>query len=204
MPVSRDGAPSDADQWHFRSCRATTQWPLPCPVHRPGRAALQGTDSVPHEVGRTRLAGAATLGDHPQGVGAARGHAEGHQGYVRGLRQAVDGAPRTEGPHPRALPDTAGSAPGARVRRRCRWHPSPATMCGPGTPSSAPRLRPLRSHAYGLLRTILGTAASDGKISLNPCVIRGAGSTKRVHKIRPASLPELETITQAMPEQYRP
>jgi len=61
----------------------------------------------------------------------------------------------------------------------------------------------LRSHCYGLLRTIMGTAASDGKISTNPCVIRGAGSAKRVHKIRPATLPELEAIAAAMPENQR-
>ncbi|MDT5289085.1 MAG: hypothetical protein QOF88_3974 [Mycobacterium sp.] len=61
----------------------------------------------------------------------------------------------------------------------------------------------VRSHSYGLLRAILGTAFSDGKIGLNPCVIRGAGATKRVHKIRPASLSELETITKAMPVQYQ-
>lgn len=61
----------------------------------------------------------------------------------------------------------------------------------------------LRAHCYGLLRTIMGTAASDGKIAANPCVIRGAGSTKRVHKIRPASLDEIEIITAEMPEQYR-
>ena len=59
----------------------------------------------------------------------------------------------------------------------------------------------LRAHAYGLLRTILATAASDGKIATNPCVIRGAGTTKREHKIRPASLAEIEKLTQAMPEQ---
>ena len=57
-----------------------------------------------------------------------------------------------------------------------------------------------RSHAYGLLRTIMGTAASDGRIGLNPCVIRGAATTKRKHQIRPASLPELAKLTQAMPE----
>ena len=34
-------------------------------------------------------------------------------------------------------------------------------------------------------------------------MIRGAGSTKRVHKIRPASLDEIEAITAALPEQYR-
>jgi integrase len=61
----------------------------------------------------------------------------------------------------------------------------------------------LRAHAYGLLRTIMGTAASDGKISVNPCVIRGAGSARRVHKIRPASLDEIAVIAQEMPEQYR-
>jgi integrase len=72
------------------------------------------------------------------------------------------------------------------------WH----AKMGKGTPT-------LRSHAYGLLRTIMGAAASDGKVSTNPCVIRGAGSAKRVHKIRPASLPEIEALTAAMPEQYR-
>jgi integrase len=72
------------------------------------------------------------------------------------------------------------------------WHAG----FGAGTPT-------LRAHCYGLLRTILGTAASDGKISVNPCVIRGAGSAKRIHKIRPASLPELGAITAAMPDNQR-
>lgn len=61
----------------------------------------------------------------------------------------------------------------------------------------------LRAHAYGLLRTIMGTALSDGKIRLNPCVIRGAGSARRVHRIRPATLDELEIIATEMPEQYQ-
>jgi integrase len=61
----------------------------------------------------------------------------------------------------------------------------------------------LRAHCYGLLRTIMGTAASDGKITVNPCVIRGAGNAKRVHRIRPATLDELEIITNEMPDQYR-
>jgi integrase len=49
----------------------------------------------------------------------------------------------------------------------------------------------------------MGTALSDGRIKVNPCVIRGAGSAKRVHKIRPATLPELEKLTAAMPEPYQ-
>jgi integrase len=61
----------------------------------------------------------------------------------------------------------------------------------------------LRAHCYGLLRTIMGAAASDGKIATNPCVIRGAGSARRVHKIRPASLDEIAVIAAEMPEQYQ-
>jgi len=72
------------------------------------------------------------------------------------------------------------------------WH----SKMGTSTPT-------LRAHAYGLLRTIMGSAASDGKITTNPCVIRGAGSAKRVHKIRPATLPELAALAAAMPEHQR-
>jgi integrase len=62
----------------------------------------------------------------------------------------------------------------------------------------------MRAHAYGLLKTILGSAVADGKVSTNPCVLRGAGSAKRVHKVKPATLDELGTLTTEIPEQYRP
>lgn len=74
------------------------------------------------------------------------------------------------------------------------WH---AKMGERGTPT-------LRAHCYGLLRTIFNTAASDGKIGVSPCVIRGAASARRVHKIQPATLGELAAIVEAMPEQLRP
>jgi integrase len=61
----------------------------------------------------------------------------------------------------------------------------------------------MRSHAYGLLRTIMGDAVRDGKAQANPCVLRGAGSTKAVHKIRPATIAELEVIVSEIPERYR-
>ena len=61
----------------------------------------------------------------------------------------------------------------------------------------------LRSHAYGLLRTILGQAERDELIRSNPCHIRGAGNTKRAKKIRPATLVELEALVSALPERYR-
>ena len=62
----------------------------------------------------------------------------------------------------------------------------------------------LRAHAYGLLRTILGTAVVDEKIPANPCRIRAAGTTKRARKIMPATLAELEMISAALPAKYRP
>lgn len=61
----------------------------------------------------------------------------------------------------------------------------------------------LRAHAYSLLRAILGDAVHDGLLPANPCHIRGAGNAKRVHKIKPATLPELELLVAAMPQRYR-
>jgi integrase len=66
------------------------------------------------------------------------------------------------------------------------------TDLGPGTPV-------VRAHAYGLLRTILGTAVSEQIIPFNPCVMRGAGSAKTTHRPKPATLPELAIIVQQMP-----
>jgi integrase len=43
----------------------------------------------------------------------------------------------------------------------------------------------------------------DSEIPVNPCHIRGAGNAKRIHKIKPATIPELEVIANAMPKKYR-
>jgi integrase len=61
----------------------------------------------------------------------------------------------------------------------------------------------MRSHAYSLLRTVMASAINDEIIEANPCRIVGAGRTKRVHKIRPASVPELAVLTQEMPERLQ-
>lgn len=61
----------------------------------------------------------------------------------------------------------------------------------------------MRSHAYSLMRTIMGSAVTDELIDANPCRITGAGRAKRVHKIRPASVDELAIVTAAMPERLR-
>jgi integrase len=73
-----------------------------------------------------------------------------------------------------------------------RWH----ALMGTSKPT-------LRAHAYALMRTVMLAAATDQLIPFNPCSIRGAGDSKRVHKIKPATLAELETIVASMPERYR-
>jgi len=70
----------------------------------------------------------------------------------------------------------------------------------------APGKETARAQAYSLLRTILGSAASERPkplIPYNPAHIRGAGNVKRAHKVRPASLQELETIVEALPDRYK-
>lgn len=61
----------------------------------------------------------------------------------------------------------------------------------------------MRAHTYDLLRTIMGSAVNEDLIDANPCRIPGAGSARRVHKIRPASIEELTVMTNEMPEDLR-
>lgn len=61
-----------------------------------------------------------------------------------------------------------------------------------------------QARAYGLLRTILGTAVDRGLIkTANPAKVRGGGTTKRRHKVKPATVPELAAIVEAMPDRRR-
>ena len=60
-----------------------------------------------------------------------------------------------------------------------------------------------RAHAYSLLRTIYRTAIAEDEVATSPCRIVGAGSSKRVKRIEPATLAELEALTAAMPERLR-
>jgi integrase len=61
----------------------------------------------------------------------------------------------------------------------------------------------LRAHCYSLLKTVMGSAVTDGRIAVSPCTIRGAASSRRVTHIRPATVDELVKLTEAMPPQYR-
>jgi integrase len=60
-----------------------------------------------------------------------------------------------------------------------------------------------RATAYGLLRTIMGTAAADDIIPASPCRVRGAARVRRARQIRPAAPAELDAIAAAMPDRYR-
>jgi integrase len=73
------------------------------------------------------------------------------------------------------------------------WHHGVGEQTGPT----------MRAHAYGLLRTILGTAVAEDAIAANPCRVRGAGSVKRAAEITPATVAEIAAIAAAMPPRYR-
>lgn len=59
-----------------------------------------------------------------------------------------------------------------------------------------------RAHLYALLRTVLGTAVEHGLLDVNPCTVRGAGRTKRVRRIEPATIEELAAIQKALDPRY--
>uniref|UniRef100_UPI002FCD51FC tyrosine-type recombinase/integrase n=1 Tax=Nocardia bovistercoris TaxID=2785916 RepID=UPI002FCD51FC len=60
-----------------------------------------------------------------------------------------------------------------------------------------------RAHAYSLLRTIFATAEHEGRITVNPVQIRGAGAVESVHEAPPATLEQLAIIVEEMPERLR-
>lgn len=73
-----------------------------------------------------------------------------------------------------------------------RWY----AAWGSSTPAT-------RANCYVLLHGILAEAVRDELIDRNPCHIYRGGAKPRVHQIKPATLAELETIANAMPERLR-
>lgn len=67
----------------------------------------------------------------------------------------------------------------------------------------APGRDTTRVQAYGLLRTILGTAVEDGAIAANPCIIRGAGTRKATTERPIASPAEVLALADAIAPRYR-
>jgi integrase len=83
---------------------------------------------------------------------------------------------------------TAITPAGVRV-----WHAKLAERTGPTA----------QAHAYGVLRTVLGTAVADDVIAANPCRVRGGGQARRATRTELPTLAELETIVQRTPRRYR-
>lgn len=59
------------------------------------------------------------------------------------------------------------------------------------------------ARAYELLKSILTTAVTDGRIKTNPCQIRGAASASTGKKTTPPTAAELQKMVDAMPDRYK-
>lgn len=70
-------------------------------------------------------------------------------------------------------------------------------------PSSTLSYRTFIARLGVLLKSVLNTAAEDELITVNPCRIRAASNPPRARPVHPATLDELEVITEAMPERFR-
>lgn len=70
----------------------------------------------------------------------------------------------------------------------------------------APGRETIRAQSYSLLRTVFASAAAERPhplVPYNPAQIRGAGAAKRAHHVQPASLEELKTIVEELPDRYK-
>lgn len=59
------------------------------------------------------------------------------------------------------------------------------------------------ARAYGLLKSILATAVQDGRIVINPCMIRGAQNASTGKTVKPPTAAELQKIVAKITPRYR-
>jgi integrase len=59
------------------------------------------------------------------------------------------------------------------------------------------------ARAYGFLKAVLATAVDDGRISTNPCMIRGAQNATTGKKVVPPTPAELRKILEAITPRYK-
>ena len=60
-----------------------------------------------------------------------------------------------------------------------------------------------RARTYSLLRAILATAVVEEHLTANPATIRGAGASKRKHRVTLPTDEQFDALVAAMPERYR-
>ena len=148
----------------------------------------------------TRLDAEAWLADYADGVAVAPVKRDDPtlRAYSEGWLAGRDLKPRTRSLYQDlleglVLPELGGLRLSRITPTRVRaWH----VALGSGQPTQ-------RAHAYSLLRTIMGTAVADDLLNANPCRIRGAGTARKIVESRPATLTELQAITDHVPERYR-
>jgi len=59
------------------------------------------------------------------------------------------------------------------------------------------------ARAYELLKSILATAVTDGRIKSNPCQVRGAASASTGRKVTPPTAAELQTIVDTITPRFK-
>ena len=59
------------------------------------------------------------------------------------------------------------------------------------------------ARAYGLLKAVLNTAVDDGKLTSNPCVIRGAQNGTTGRKVTPPTREQLQKILDTITPRYK-
>ncbi len=145
------------------------------------------SDDVPDQRRRERIPGAASVRDHPMPSGC------------RPRPRPRSRPSRSRSSHSTGWPPAVEATNTSRLSARAGAFPDPAFGERPvveisrsevrewyaGLPSDAPTMR---MHAYGLLRTILGSAVADEVIAVNPAYIRGAGNVERAKEPRPATV----------------
>jgi integrase len=174
------------------------------PLHRPGRAHLPAPTTFDTRGYAERYLSRVDADIQsgrwvsPEAAKTVR-PPNGFRAYAAAWLAGRDLADRTRDDYAQILRDHIGPRFGgdpvpaitpAAVRE---WHAKLKDSTGPT----------MRAHAYSLLRTIMNTAVADEVIAANPCRVRGGGSARRVKKIRPATLPELEALVKALPGRYR-
>ena len=141
---------------------------------------------------------------------AARRQRLTHHGHVRTpVACAAEGQGTAPGrPDARPLPRPPGPIHPAQVRGRRTEAHHPESVAQWYDTAAADRPT-YQAHAYSLLRAIMRTAADPTKnngtplIPYNPCGISGGGSSGGKRKIKPATVEEIVTIVQNMPDKHR-
>lgn len=106
--------------------------------------------------------------------------------------------PRTRVEYARLLRTALAALSGERLNSITpevirKWY---ADQTASGTRTQAAR-------AYGFLKAVLTTAVEDGRITTNPCILRGAQNATTGRKVEPPTPAELQKILDAITPRYR-